>query len=370
MEHILCDISAFRYHRTPPQVIMMCPPLPALESGTRNRELRTHPLVSEAMGMPLHTLAQSRSSRSRSALLQPHLLMGDIPFESVQSTPLGVDATSPLLTLFQMARRIPETHLIMALYEFCGWFTVFKPTPHVEALLHEAARSSLIDSSFGWRRTKNAAGEPSDLWQRPPLIEVDELLDFAHAMSDRRGGAAFLRAARRVTGIAASPFEVQASMLLSLPRSHGGEGITGLANNQRIALSREAARLSGKTACWADILFERDEAAPLIVECQGKSAHANAAAAISDSERTTALQQMGYEVILLTYSQIAQSDQFRIVKKLIASKLGIALREKTPRLERAEHELRRDLFIDWNLLGSYDRDIRQRPRPKRRGSNA
>ena len=355
MDYTICDISAFRYHRTPPQVIMLCPPLPPLEPGRRRQDLRSHPLVSEVLGTPLHTLARSKSSRPRSATLQPHLLTGDIPFGAVQATPLGVDATSPLMTLFHMARRIPETHLVMALYEFCGWFTVFKPTPRIEALLREADRSSLVDSSFGWRRTRNAADAPSGLWQRPPLIDLDELVDFANDMSGRRGGPAFLRAARQVTGITASPFEAQASMLLSLPRSRGGEELTGLVNNQRIALSREATRLSGKTACYADILLEGNASAPLIIECQGKSAHASAAAVMSDSDRTTALQHMGYDVILLTYSQIAQQSQFRIVKKLIASKLGISLRGKTPRLEKAENELRRDLFIDWNVLGSYDK---------------
>ena len=334
---------------------MLCPPLPSLEPGRKRQDLRSHPLASEVLGAPLHVLSRSKSSRPRSASLHPHLLTGDIPFGAIQTTPLGVDATSPLLTLFHMARHIPETHLIMALYEFCGWFTVFKPTPRIEALLREADRSSLTDSSFGWRRAKNAAGTPSDLWQRPPLIDLDELADFAETMSGKRGGAAFLRAAQQVTGITASPFEAQASMLLSLPRSRGGEGLRGLVNNQRIALSREATRLSGKTTCYADILFEGGSSAPLIVECQGKSAHANAAAVMSDSDRTTALQHMGYDVILLTYSQIAQQSQFRIVKKLIASKLGISLRDKTPRLEKAETELRRDLFIDWNTLGSYDR---------------
>lgn len=355
MDYTLCDISAFRYHRTPPQVVMLCPPLPPINPGRKKQRLNAHPLVSEVMGTPLHTLARSKSERPRSSSLQPHLMTGDIPFGSIQSTPLGADTTSPLLTLFHLAQHIPETHLIMALYEFCGWFTVFKPTPRIEALLREAERSSLIDSSFGWRRMRNATGAPSDLWQRPPLIDLGELADFANAMSSRRGGASFLRAAQQVTGITASPFEAQASMLLSLPRSRGGEALPGLANNQRIALTREATHLSGKTACYADILFEGGKAAPLIIECQGKSAHANAAAVMSDSDRTTALQHMGYDVILLTYSQIAQQSQFHIVKKLIATKLGISLRSKTPKLQKAENDLRRDLFIDWNMLGSYDK---------------
>ena len=104
-----------------------------------------------------------------------------------------------------------------------------------------------------------------------------------------RGGRRFARAAKRVTGVTASPFEVQASMLFSTQRCKGGEGFSGLANNERIPLSASARRIYGKSTCYADLLFDvPNDASPLIVECQGKVVHDDYDSAISDSDRTTA----------------------------------------------------------------------------------
>lgn len=58
-----------------------------------------------------------------------------------------------------------------------------------------------------------------------------------------------------MTGQTASPFEVQTSMLVSLPRNEGGMGIN-IANNVRIPLSDAARSLYDKTCCYADILIE------------------------------------------------------------------------------------------------------------------
>lgn len=333
---------------------MLCPPIPAPGTDRRRRKLADHPLVKDALGLPLHLLADKR--RTYTSLAKPHVITGDVPFGHIQRTPIDVSVTSPLLTLLQMARHIPETHLVMALYEFCGWFSVFKPSPLIESLLQEAERIAPPGSSFGWRRTRNQKGEPTDLWQRPPLVSLDELHDFAELVRPMRGGCAFHRAADYVTGVCASPFEAQTSMLLGLPRKRGGEGIPGFANNQRIPLSRESSRIAGKTNCYADILFDDAPTRPLVIECQGKVAHASPSSQVNDSDRTAALQHMGFDVLPLTYSQIVDFDRFDIIRRLIAEKIGVGYRDKGPSLRKAETALRRDLFISWNMLGSWDKN--------------
>lgn len=332
---------------------MLCPLFPPSCEDRRRRALKSHPLVKEALGLPVHLLIGDGSPRTGAINVRPHVLAGDLPFGSIASTPLGIDVVSPLVALFQLGRRIPETHLIMAMYEFCGWFTVFKPSPAIEALLEDYSLE-LNASSFGWRRILSAEGKATDLWQRPPLIEIDELSAFAEIMRSRRGGAIFYEAAQRVTGVAASPFEVQASMLLGLPRKKGGEGFEGLKNNQRISFSKDALVISGRRSCFADILLEsRETDASLVVECQGRMVHGSGTAVMSDSDRATALQHMGYDVLLLTYSQIAKSDNFDVIRKMIASKLGLKYQSKGKLLLERERELRRDLFVDWNMLGSW-----------------
>ena len=40
--------------------------------------------------------------------------------------------TNPLNTLFTMTRFVSQIDLVLAMYELCGWFSVFEPTPAVE----------------------------------------------------------------------------------------------------------------------------------------------------------------------------------------------------------------------------------------------
>lgn len=68
---------------------------------------------------------------------------------------------------------------------------------------------------------------------------------------------------------------------------------------------------------------------------------------ISDSDRTTALQAMGYPVVLMTYGQLADFDAFRVVMELIMSYLDVPLKDKTPRQQELERRLREEIFIDW-----------------------
>lgn len=134
-----------------------------------------------------------------------------------------------------------------------------------------------------------------------------------------------------MTGQAASPFEVQTSMLISLPRDEGGQGIE-IANNARIPLSEAARSLYDKTCCYADILIESaTDSMGVILECQGRSAHDSEAASLSDAERATALTSMGYDVIQITYDQIKEKKSFDHIAELIHKKAGFPTSQRPNR---------------------------------------
>ncbi len=95
------------------------------------------------------------------------------------------------------------------------------------------------DARLGWENVKDASGNPTDLWKRPPLIELSELTEFANKIQGLRGAKSFTRAAKCITGVVASPLEVQASMLFGLSRLRGGEGLH-LTNNVEIRMTRSA----------------------------------------------------------------------------------------------------------------------------------
>ena len=238
----------------------------------------------------------------------------------------------------------------MACYEMCGSFAVFNPCKRTQQQLDEAISLKLIPPNCGWERVKDVNGSDTNLWKRTPLLNATDIAAFAKQAAGLRGVKQLRWATERMTGQTASPFEVQTSMLVSLPRNEGGLGIN-ISNNVRIPLSDAARSLCDKTCCYADILIESaTDSMGVILECQGRSTHDNEAASLSDAERTTALTSMGYEVIQITYEQIKDTKSFNSIAELIHKKAGLPFTPKTKQERTAGEALRRELLVDWDEL--------------------
>ena len=311
------------------------------------------PVLTSLVGFPIRLLANDKAKCSGAKNIRWHLLSGEYPFGSViEVEELDTGVTSPYMTLFTLARSVSDVQLLMAMYEFCGSFSVFRPSQEIETYLERHAAAAPLGADEGWARVRDSSGGPTDLWKRPPLIETEELLAFASEVEYLRGGKRFSKIAHMVSGVAASPFEVQVSILLGLPRVKGGEGLQGFLNNFEVRFSRDARQIANRARAYADIYFEGDgKRPPLAIECQGGIVHSGDAASISDADRMLALQNMGVDVLPLTYRQIADADNFRRIVRQIAKKLGRPYREKTSRMLAREQDLRRELFIDWLTLG-------------------
>lgn len=235
----------------------------------------------------------------------------------------------------------------MACYEMCGSFAVFKPCERTRQQLDEAISLKLIPPNCGWERVNDTKGNDTNLWKRTPLLTATDIAAFAKQAAGLRGVKQLRWAAEHMTGQTASPFEVQTSILISLPRDEGGLGID-ITNNARIPLSEAARSLYNKTCCYADILIESaTDSMGVILECQGRSAHDGEAASLSDAERATALTSMGYDVIQITYDQIKDKKSFDHITELIHKKAGLPYTPKTKQERTAEDTLRQELFVDW-----------------------
>ena len=238
----------------------------------------------------------------------------------------------------------------MACYEMCGSFAVFNPCKRTQQQLDEALSLKLIPPNCGWERVNDVNDKDTNLWKRAPLLSAADIAAFAKQAAGLRGVKQLRWATERMTGQTASPFEVQTSMLVSLPRDEGGLGVH-IANNVRIPLSEAARSLYDKTCCYADILIESaTDSMGVILECQGRSAHDSEAASLSDAERTTALTSMGYDVIQITYEQIKDKKSFNNLAELIHKKAGLPYVPKTKQERTAEDALRRELLVDWDEL--------------------
>lgn len=254
---------------------------------------------------------------------------------------------SPEFTLLSLATQVSCSQLLMACYEMCGSFAVFKPCERTQQQLDEAISLKLIPPNCDWERVNDTKGNDTNLWKRAPLLAAADIAAFAKQAAGLRGVKQLRWAAERMTGQTASPFEVQTSILISLPRDEGGLGID-ITNNARIPLSEAARSLYDKTCCYADILIESaTDSMGVILECQGRSAHDSEAASLSDAERATALTSMGYDVIQITYDQIKEKKSFNHIAELIHKKAGLPYTPKTKQECTAEDALRQELLVDW-----------------------
>lgn len=350
MDLTLCGQSAFYYHRIPPQVLGL---YPAISLGNMDRRccgLGSHAVVKDLLHAPLHRLAFTRAQSGSRSLFKSHLLTQEPPPGSFRQTEHGFDVTSPEFTLLNLATQVSRNQLLMACYEMCSSFAVFTPCERAQKQLDEAISLKLIPPDCGWERVVDTKGNGTNLWKRAPLLSAADIAAFAKQAAGLRGVKQLRWAAKRMTGQTASPFEVQTSMLISLPRDEGGLGID-ITNNARIPLSEAARSLYDKTCCYADILIESfTDSMGVILECQGRSAHDSEAASLSDAERATALTSMGYDVIQLTYDQIKDKKSFDHIAELIHKKAGLPYTPKTKQECDAEDALRQKLFVDWDEL--------------------
>lgn len=350
MDLTLCGQSAFYYHRIPPQILGL---YPAISFGSVDRRccnLGNHAFVEDLLHVPLHRFVASRAQVGSRKLFKSHLLTRKPPPGSFRQTEHGFDVTSPEFTLLNLATQVSRNQLLMACYEMCGSFAVFKPCERTQQQLDEAISLKLIPPNCGWERVNDVNGKDTNMWKRTPLLNEADIAAFAKQAAGLRGVKQLRWASEHMTGQTASPFEVQTSMLVSLPRDEGGLGIN-IANNVRIPLSDAARLLYDKTCCYADILIESNtDSMGVILECQGRSAHDSEAASLSDAERTTALTSMGYDVIQITYDQIKDTKSFNNIAELIHKKAGLPYAPKTKQERAAEDALRRELLVDWGEL--------------------
>ena len=350
MDLTLCGQSAFYYHRIPPQVLGL---YPAISLGNMDRRccgLGSHAVVKDLLHAPLHRLVFTRAQSGSRSLFKSHLLTQEPPPGSFRQTEHGFDVASPEFTLLNLTTQVSRNQLLMACYEMCGSFAVFKPCERTQQQLDGAISLKFIPPDCGWKRVVDTKGNDTNLWKRAPLLSAADIVAFAKQAAGLRGVKQLRWAAERMTGQAASPFEVQTSMLVSLPRDEGGLGI-GITNNARIPLSEAARSLYDKTCCYADILIESaTDSMGVILECQGRSAHDSEAASLSDAERATALTSMGYDVIQITYDQVKDKKSFDNLAELIHKKAGLPYTPKTKLELDAEDTLRQELLVDWDEL--------------------
>ena len=344
------------------------------------------PFVADVLKTPLIAVASPGCCNHHSGLRSTIRWDGALNPGATIDTQLGFSVTNPLNTLFTMTRFVSQIDLVLAMYELCGWFSVFEPTPAAEIQLEKAAGDKrppstqdlfeleeeedeapwkrvyarvVVKASENGRQTNEQENEKvvtrfkgTSLWMRKPLIELSELHRFADKVKTQMWGRQFYEAAQQVIGIAASPLEVAGILLLSRPRRFGGAGFSDVYVNDLTPLSVSAQSIAGQNVCYGDIVIVNPilmKAA--IIEIQGEVIHGSGAVLDHDAERMTALQSMGFDVFLVTHDMLNDRKQLNAIIRSVCDRLGLCYRPKTEAMKRAETRLRANTLCNWLEIG-------------------
>ena len=349
MDTIFCDITALRLHRMPPCVIELIEDELDRIAVPGRAVLREQTVLDVLLPKPIHLLRFDRASRFYCKTLHLHLWTGD-PSGVFRGLTGLTDITTVPATLLQLARRLAFHETAMLVSEFLGTYSVMEmPESWWEAVpMYRDRRGMCLPE--GWEVALAGSGKPTSLLKRPPLVTRAELVRFAETHQEARGFRKLLDVVRCVHEGAASPFESRAALLFGLPCTRGGAGYTGIKLNCHVDFDERARVISGLSYCIADILIESGDHA-VVVECQSAMVHASGRAYLSDGKRATALQAMGYTVVLLTEDQLRNEKAFDRITSMIDAALGFRRLVPGKRVKEARKALRRILFQSWAEIG-------------------
>lgn len=380
MNTIICGISALRFWRMPPLVSLVmtepeeewrhlgfvsCEQMASLREQMmfesklvidcgetkRWRSIGEHAcdirsaaaLLGQCMEFPIDILVKDASECKRSGILTPRLWSSPVPPGCSVRITDEISVVTPEFALLQLAATLPLNRCLLMASELFGTYSRYNaPRPFTAWLESRAATASgrfLLHGRDGWAPCV-IGGKLYDLWKRDSLVSPESLRAVVNRSESTRGSARALKIADLVTPGAASPLESKAGLLLSLPKTYGGLGHTGMAHNHEVRLGRVSRSLAGKQRCFCDLYWGEG----VDLEIQSKLAHESETSFLSDSERMAALLNEGVTVLPVTAAQLNDRSRLLEVSNTLAKLRGIEPIRLTPRQE--EHS--RKLFDDLN----------------------
>lgn len=386
MATILCDISALQFYRTPPWVVgSSSPPKNASETGNAlfpsvSRQNATE--ASIALSSHLHTalagvsepfhIIDSSGRFIRTKHITCHRTKTPSKHEIV---PLGngLYVTSPARTILDLAHRYGSVASAKIICEFCGLYTLANETDRLKDALDHTPQpkpqkyqqltayynQNGAPVAFGEQENAGAFWEPcirrdakkSGLWKRPPLCTIDELVSYENTVDGVYGIRAFRRALLLAFPGSGSPAETIAGLLIGPKRGLGQEGLPPFLMNRRIYLDELACLALGQRSCVLDISWPDGPSIlkGCCVEIDGAAFHDDSLIDPNklrdtnrDSARRAALAHMGVEVVTLSWSQLADLEQWDIAMDLVYQKLDMRRPAPSAAFLEKRNTLRKD----------------------------
>lgn len=261
MHEYFCGPTSFALLRLPPLVKVILPPFPYIETSLDLRLLDLHGLESYWPNLPLHTLTTEKMPGTRAMCVREHVLTAELPPSSFcTDDDLGLTYASPQLTLLTLAPLISTYRLAMAMYELCGSFAIYNPGDELQKQIDILEQQRLVWPG-GWRQVRTSNKEPTNLWHRDPLVTISELRTYGEQTKGIRGNTKYLKALGMVTGVCASPLEVQPQCYLACAPL-GRRGPWSVQQQSRDHAFADGAHARGSNHMLCRYIFRGDRRSP------------------------------------------------------------------------------------------------------------
>ena len=392
---IITGMSAIDWWRTPPKIRaawitqeqVLAADAPTgylLQSLSKQRSNAAEPmrcvqnrLLGDLKGvrLPIHLLVPRHAPETKNALVQAHRMYREIPNSYVHDIGNGLKVVSPAVALVQAAGIVGFYKALELMYEFCGIFGRFAPTPRariamtqlradgewgtssrkrgVEDVCAYYTDSGNLESMYAssgerlpWTPCFTRRGAYANMCKRPPLIRCDDLVGSVSELGGIHGIQVARKAVRQVQPGAGSPLEVKLNMIVSLPPRYGGEGWPRPYLNRRIAFTPDAKAMTIADSCVGDLVWPDER---VVLEVNGFDFHADEEGFRISSGRTSALEAMGYTVIEITYDQMSSSEALELKLERLGHCLGVPLQKRTASFLGKRQELHKALFSNERL---------------------
>lgn len=386
MGPIICDISSWQYHGTPPALRdveippeIACAPAPeglALppslftpRSNAREAEHLIGPrLLADLKGLslPIHVMVDDASDRHTGKLIHPHRIPSYLSASDIIPIGNNLSVVRPEIALLQMAQSIDHISLLLAMFEACGIYALAPKNKRTRFALYGLHDAGLLDipqtnpiNAFSdasgaplflptsghdtreWQPSFNRHGQPTDIWKRVPLTSPHLLSECAQQAKSIRNIQLIRKAIAETHEGSGSPLETRASLLMFPNRWKGGEGWPWPDLNRRVDFDPNAQMLSHQTYCSCDMLFADLK---VDIEINSLDYHADKRGFKLESGRTAGLRSMGYTVLDITYDQLCSLERFDALMESFSREIGIPLKPKTAAFLERRELLHRALF--------------------------
>lgn len=154
------------------------------------------------------------------------------------------------------------------------------------------------------------------------------------------------RAAKYLLSNSASPMETILVLILCLPRHMGGSGFPKPKLNYRIRRKNESKDSSGRTHYYADLCWPEQK---VCLEYDSDTFHLNSDQLAADSEKRTALKEMGWTTFSLTKQEIMNPAALEETIGIMAKSLNFRQRRKSEKEEEVRRALLDRLLHSFNL---------------------